>query len=144
MTQIIDFVRTLIPTSVQIEWGAFGAVFGIIFSYLFGWDMALKTLLIAMAIDYITGVIAAYLNPAMQLNSSKGFKGILKKVMELCLIALAYQLSLYLHVEILYTGITCAYLANEGLSIVENAAKAGVPIPKKLRDTLEQLKIEKE
>ncbi len=141
---MIDFIRNLIPTSVQVEWGTAGAVFGSIFTFLFGWNSALETLLIAMGIDYVTGVIAAYLNPEMKLNSTKGFRGLLKKIMELCLIALAYRLSLYLNMEILYTGITCAYLANEGLSIVENAAKAGVPIPKKLRDTLEQLKIEKE
>ena len=92
-----------------------------------------------MAIDYITGILAAYINPDMQLNSQRGFKGICKKIVILLLVALAHELDRATGQPAVQSLVVWFFLGNEGLSIIENAAKAGLPIPKKLRDTLEQL-----
>ena len=101
-------------------------------------------LVVAMLIDYVSGVIAAYINPALSLNSQRGFRGILKKIMILLLVSLGHVLDTAMHQQIICIAVTYFFLGNEGLSIVENAAKAGVPIPAKLRDRLEQLAEEKE
>lgn len=107
--------------------------------YLGGLDVALQTLLIAIVIDYITGIIKAYVTK--ELSSKLGLKGILKKIGVLCLVALSVLID---HV----TGETGAvrtlviyyFVANEGLSIIENLGKSGIPIPKKLEQAITQLK----
>ena len=113
------------------------------FSYLLGWDAVIEALVIAMVVDYLTGVLAAYINPHLALNSQKGFKGILKKLMILLLIALAHELDHAIGQQVIQTVVVWFFLGNEGLSIIENAGKAGLPIPNKLRNTLEQLASEK-
>lgn len=113
-------------------------------NYLFGpWNDMLATLIIFMLFDYFTGIFAAYINPRMSLNSEKGFKGVLKKIIILILIALSHCLDRILGQTMIYTMVTCFFIMNEGLSILENSAKAGLPIPAKLRETLEQLTEEK-
>ena len=92
-----------------------------------------------MAIDYITGIMAAYINPSLALNSQKGFKGICKKIVILMLVALAHELDKATGQPAIQSLVVWFFLGNEGLSIIENSAKAGLPIPNKLRDTLEQL-----
>ena len=59
--------------------GAAVSIAGTLISGLVGWDAAMEALLVAMAIDYITGVLAAYINPDLALNSQKGFRGICKR-----------------------------------------------------------------
>lgn len=112
---------------------------GTAFSYLIGWNDVIEALLVAMAIDYITGILAAYINPDMQLNSQRGFKGICKKIVILLLVALAHELDRATGQPVVQSLVVWFFLGNEGLSIIENSAKAGLPIPQKLRDTLEQL-----
>lgn len=92
-----------------------------------------------MLIDYITGVLAAYENPALKLNSMRGFHGICKKIVILLLVATSHELEKATGIPAIESLVVWFFLGNEGLSILENAAKAGVPIPSKLRDTLEQL-----
>lgn len=109
------------------------------FVYVFGGlDVAFKCLIIIMVIDYITGVIANILN----LDSKIGFKGIAKKVMILALVAVGAQVDKAMGADgyICRTLVTMFYIANESLSIVENSAKMGLPVPQKLIDCLEQLK----
>lgn len=108
------------------------------------WNAAIEALVVTMLIDYISGVIAAYVNPSLSLNSQRGFRGILKKIMILLLVSLGHFMDYAMHQQIICTAVVWFFLGNEGLSIVENAAKAGVPIPAKLRETLEQLTEEKE
>ena len=93
-----------------------------------------------MLLDYISGVIAAYINPNLALNSQKGFKGIMKKVMILVLVSLAHFVDSATGQVLAQSIVVWFFIGNEGLSIVENASKAGLPIPDKLKDTLEQLK----
>lgn len=109
------------------------------FVYVFGViDVAFKCLIIIMIIDYISGVIANRIN----LDSKIGFKGIAKKVMILTLVAVGAQVDKAMGTDgyICRTLVTMFYIANESLSIVENSAKMGLPVPQKLIDCLEQLK----
>lgn len=110
-----------------------------LFVYVFGGiDAAFKCLIIIMIIDYISGVIANRIN----LDSKIGFKGIAKKVMILALVAVGAQVDKAMGTDgyICRTLVTMFYIANESLSIVENSAKMGLPVPQKLIDCLEQLK----
>lgn len=140
MDIIAALFRKIIPTEPEMIVGGISSCVGAVFSYLIGWSEVVEALLIAMAIDYITGVFAAYINPHLALNSQKGFKGICKKIMILLLIALAHELDKATGNGNVQTLVTWFFLGNEGLSIIENAAKAGLPIPEKLKKTLEQLK----
>lgn len=109
------------------------------FVYVYGGvDVAFKCLIIIMIIDYSTGVIANRVN----LDSKIGFKGIAKKVMILGLVAVGAQVDKAMGTDgyICRTLVTMFYIANESLSIVENSAKMGLPVPQKLIDCLEQLK----
>lgn len=109
------------------------------FVYVFGGiDVAFKCLIIIMILDYSTGVIANRVN----LDSKIGSKGIAKKVMILALVAVGAQVDKATGTDgyICRTLVTMFYIANESLSIVENSAKMGLPVPQKLIDCLEQLK----
>lgn len=112
------------------------------FIYLFGgFDVALQCLLVAIILDYISGMIKAY--NSKTLSSSIGFKGILKKVGILIIVMLSVLVD---HVTLDNGGIRTLviyyFVANEGLSILENLAVAGLPIPKKLKDALKVIKKE--
>lgn len=143
MNETIMFLRGLIPTQVQIEWGAVASVIGTIVSYVLGWNGVLEALLCAMVLDYLSGLLAAYINPRMKLDSRRGFRGIGKKIMILLLVSLAHFADYTTGQTIVQTIAIWFFLGNEGLSIIENAVNAGVPVPEKLKKTLEQLKIEK-
>lgn len=101
---------------------------------------AIEALLWLMVIDYISGVAAAYINPNLALNSQKGFRGIVKKMMILLLVSLAHFVDKAVGQILAQTIVVWFFIGNEGLSVVENSAKAGLPVPAKLRATLEQLK----
>ena len=139
----MNMLRTVIPVNTEIVWGGITAVGGTVLSNFLGWDQSLEVLLVAMVIDYVTGVLAAYINPHMALNSQKGFKGICKKIIIILLVALAHELDKMTGQPLVQNMVVWFFIGNEGLSIVENAAKAGLPIPQKLRETLEQLANEK-
>ena len=106
-------------------------------------DGVMMALLVFIAIDYITGLMVAIVNKT--LNSSVGFKGLAKKVFILLLVLIANILDVHIMGGSgVVRGVVIAfYLANEGISILENAGKLGVPYPQKLKDVLEQLKEEK-
>ena len=113
----------------------------IIAGFLFGKiDGLVYALLVFIILDYVTGVIAACINK--NLSSEVGFKGIAKKVVILLVVAVGNIVDVY----ILGGGAVCRstvigfYLANEGISILENAGNLGIPLPKKLISVLEQLK----
>ena len=137
---MIEILRHFIPTQVQVEFGSVVATLCTAFTYLCGWDKSIEVLLWLMLLDYISGVIAAYVNPNLALNSQRGFKGILKKVMILVLVSLAHFVDSATSQVLAQSIVVWFFIGNEGLSIVENASKAGLPVPDKLKDTLEQLK----
>ena len=114
---------------------------GGIMGWLFGGiDGFLYALIAFVVIDYITGVMAAFYTK--QLSSEVGFKGIAKKVMIFLLVAIGNIID----IEILKTGavlrtaVIFFYLSNEGISIIENAARLDLPIPARLADVLKQIK----
>lgn len=145
MEEIIDVCRSIVPVRMESIWGSITGTVGVIASYLFGeWNAAIEALVVVMLIDYISGVLAAYINPNLALNSRRGFRGILKKIMILLLVSLGHFMDYATHQQVTCVAVVWFFLGNEGLSIVENAAKAGVPIPAKLRAALEQLTEEKE
>lgn len=145
MNDIVLVIKSLIPVRLEAVWGTMTGVVGVVAGCFFGpWNDVLAALVVAMLIDYVSGVIAAYINPALSLNSQRGFRGILKKIMILLLVSLGHVLDTAMHQQIICIAVTYFFLGNEGLSIVENAAKAGVPIPARLKETLEQLTEEKE
>lgn len=116
------------------------ALTGIVY-LLGGLDIALKSLLIIMVIDYISGVASAIYNK--KLNSKIGFKGILKKGVYLLVIALSNIIDEMLgQTGAIRTVVIYFFVANDGISIVENVAEMNIPLPKKLIEVLEQLKKE--
>ncbi|WP_182186071.1 holin family protein [Pectinatus frisingensis] len=133
-------LRNLIPIKLEWEAGIAASLIGKTVSYLWGgFDKSMETLLVFMAIDYVSGVIAAYENPRQKLNSRRGFWGIGRKVMILLLVAVAHFTDYVTGQDNIRTLIVFFFIGNEGLSILENAANAGVPIPERLRKNLQQL-----
>ena len=107
--------------------------------YLGGLDIALKSLLIMIIIDYLTGVLSAIYNK--KVNSKIGFKGIIKKVSYLFIIVLSVIIDNVLgQTGTIRTLVIYFFVANDGISILENVAEMDIPLPQKLIDTLEQLK----
>ena len=139
-----DLLKGMFPTNTQFETGTIGAAAGSFVAFLCGWDDAMTALLVLMGVDYVTGVLTAFADPTRVPRSKRGFLGICKKVMVLAVVALAHFVSDLIGTEAARTLVVWFFIGNEGLSIVENAANSGVPVPKKLRDTLEQLKNEKD
>lgn len=104
-----------------------------------GWDVALKSLLLFMLFDYLTGLICA--TKFECLSSQIGFNGILKKVMILIVVAVAVTLDEITGINGLMRSLVIFfYVSMEGISILENSARMGVGIPEQLKDKLIQLK----
>lgn len=104
-----------------------------------GIDIALKSLIVIMMIDYITGVASAIYNK--KLSSKIGFKGIIKKFCYLLVVALSVVIDNLISQDgVIRTLVIYFFVANDGLSIIENMAEMDVKLPKKLVDSLEQIK----
>lgn len=104
-----------------------------------GFDIALKSLIVVIVIDYITGVASAFYNK--KLSSKVGFKGIIKKFCYLCIVALSVVIdNLIGQHGVIRTLVIYFFVANDGLSIIENMSEMGVKLPPKLKDSLEKIK----
>ena len=121
---------------VQVVFTAIGGWLG---WFLGGCDGLLYALIAFVVIDYITGIMCAVADK--KLSSAVGFKGICKKVMIFALVGLGNILDTRVigAGSVLRTAVIFFYLSNEGVSLVENAAHLGLPVPKKLKEVLEQL-----
>lgn len=117
----------------------FTAVGGWLGWFLGGSDGLLYALIAFVVIDYITGVMCAISDK--KLSSAVGFKGICKKVLIFALVGGGHILDAFVigSGSVLRTAIIFFYLSNEGVSLVENCAHLGLPVPQKLKDVLEQL-----
>lgn len=116
------------------------AVIATFLTYIFGtWDAAIGVLIVLMVLDYITGVLNGYLTKT--LNSEVGFKGLLKKFLILVVMIIAVMLDRLMNTgDWIFRTLVCYfYIANEGISLLENISLMGVPIPDKIKDALEQL-----
>lgn len=104
-----------------------------------GFDIAIQSLLIVMVVDYLTGIASAIYNK--ELSSKIGFKGIIKKFSYLCVVALSIVIdNLTGQSGLIRTLVIYFFVANDGLSVIENMAEMGVKLPQKLIDALEQIK----
>lgn len=128
-----------IITCIKVSLAEIGAVVG---AFLGEVDGLIIALVMFAVVDYITGVLAAALEH--RLNSEIGFRGITKKVLLFMIVGVANILDVYVigTRAVTRTAVCLFYIANEGLSIVENSARIGLPIPEKLKIILEQLKEE--
>ena len=131
-----DFSIDLIWTKVQIAITAIGGWLGY---FLGGTDGLLIALLVFAVLDYVTGIMCAIADK--KLSSAVGFRGICRKVLIFALVGVGHILDT--HVvgtgSALRSAVICFYLSNEGISLLENAAHLGLPIPEKLKAILEQL-----
>ena len=123
-------------SGIQIAFTAFGGFLG---WFLGGFDGFLYALIAFTVIDYITGVMCAITDK--NLSSSIGFKGICRKVLIFTLVGIGNIVDVYVLGQggVLRTAVIFFYLSNEGVSILENSAHLGLPIPEKLKEVLEQL-----
>lgn len=123
-------------TTFQLSLTSLGGALGY---FLGGFDGFLYALIAFVIIDYLTGLMVAVLEK--QLSSDVGFRGIFKKVVIFSLVAVAHIIDSQIIQSgtAIRTAVIFFYLSNEGISIVENAAKIGLPIPEKLRGILKQL-----
>ena len=117
----------------------FAAVGGWLGYFLGGNDGLLIALVLFAAVDYLTGVMCAVSDKT--LSSNVGFRGICRKVLIFLLVGIANILDV--HVigtgSVLWTAVIFFYISNEGVSLMENAAHLGLPVPEKIKGVLEQL-----
>ena len=123
-----------------------GAIGSMIASLFGGWDASLQTLVIFMAIDYITGLIVAgvfHTSPKTKtgaLESRAGWKGLIRKGETLLIVLVACRLDAVMGSSFVRDAVVIGFIANETLSIIENAGLMGVPIPKVLARAVDILK----
>ena len=132
-------------------WKAIAAAAGAVASFFCGLPPILWVLLAVMTLDYLTGILCGIIGKSQKtehggLSSSTAFTGLLKKLLIIAIVSLAYLLdhAVTLNVGVQFaavSGATCLwFIASEGISVVENAAQMGVPIPKALKQALEVMK----
>lgn len=116
------------------------------FAYLFGgWSAALTTLILFMAMDYITGLIVAGVfkksnkTETGALESYAGFKGLCRKGVMLLIVLVGYRLDLVIGTSYIKDAVIIAFIANEVISIIENAGLMGIPIPEVLKKAIDVL-----
>lgn len=111
-----------------------------------GWDAAMTTLVIFMGVDYLMGLVVAGVfqrsgkSENGALDSRAGFKGLLKKSIVLLMVLIAYRLDLVLGSAFIKDAVIIGYIANETISIIENAGLMGIPIPDVIKRAIDILK----
>lgn len=129
---------------------AAGIIGGTIAQICGGWDGALTTLVIFMAVDYLTGLIVAGVfhksgkSESGALESRAGFKGLCRKGMMLLIVLVACRLDLMIGSDFIHECVVIAFAANETISIIENAGSMGIPIPAVLSQAVQALKSKSE
>ena len=125
---------------------AIGAIGGFVASLFGGWSAALTTLLIFMLIDYVSGLVVAgvfHNSPKTEtgaLESRAGFKGLIRKFMILLFVLIGYRLDLAVGATYIKDAVCIAFMANELISIVENAGLMGLPVPSVISNAIDILK----
>ena len=134
----------LTETKAAVMTGA-GMIGGMISQVFGGWDAALITLLIFMAIDYASGLVVAGVFQASgksasgSLSSVACWQGLLKKGMTLVIVLVAARLDIVLGTAFVRDAVVIAYIVNETISIIENAGLMGLPVPDVIMQAIEQL-----
>lgn len=131
-------MKEIICTAVGAVGGAVAAAFG-------GWDSALVTLLIFMAVDYVSGLIVAgifHKSPKSEnggLESRAGWKGLCRKAVTLLFVLIAHRLDLVIGVNYIRDAVIIGFIANDLISIVENAGLMGIPLPAAIQNAIDIL-----
>ena len=134
----------LTETKAAIMTGA-GVIGGMISQAFGSWDAALITLLLFMAVDYLSGLIVAGVFQASDksasgsLSSIACWQGLLKKGMTLIIVLVAARLDIVLGTAFVRDAVVIAYVVNETISIIENAGLMGLPVPDVIMSAIEQL-----
>lgn len=125
---------------LAVAGGAIAGVFG-------GWSTLMTILAVAMVLDYISGVLVAALGKSLKtegghIDSKVGFIGLAKKALIIMIVLLATLLdkALGTNAMVFQTATVCYYIANEGISVVENAGLMGLPVPPVIAKALEQMR----
>lgn len=124
---------------------AVGIVGGFICSLFGGWDTALATLLMFMAIDYASGLVVAGVfhksnkSDTGALESRAGWKGLCRKCMSLLFVLIAHRLDLALNINYIRDAVILGFMTNELISIVENAGLMGIPLPSVITKAIDVL-----
>lgn len=121
---------------------AFGVIGGLIVSFLGGWDGLAITLVSFIVLDWITGLLKAIYNK--NLSSYTGFRGIIKKVVILIVVGVTVLLEKNMGIPAIREIVMMFFIANEGISLLENVSQMGVPFPDKLKEILIQLRNKEE
>ena len=131
-----DFSIDLIWAKIQ---GAITVIGGWLGYFLGGMDGLMIALVVFVILDYVTGIMCAINDK--KLSSAVGFRGICRKVLIFLLVGVAHIVDLHVvgSCSALRGAVVCFYLSNEGVSMLENAAHLGLPVPEKLKAILEQL-----
>lgn len=130
--------KETICTAVGVVGSAIAAAFG-------GWDEALVTLIIFMVIDYLSGLAVAGIfhksnkSENGALESRAGWKGLCRKCVTLLFVLIAYRLDLAIGVDYIRNAVIIGFMANELISIVENAGLMGIPLPGVIQNAIEIL-----
>lgn len=130
--------------------GILGIIGGAIASAFGGWSAGLTTLLIFMAIDYLSGLVVAgvfHRSPKSEggaLESRAGWKGLVRKGMTLLIVLIGCRLDIMLGIMYIRDALIIAFIINELLSIIENAGLMGIHIPDALKNAIELLRQKKE
>jgi len=136
----------VVSTGKEFHSTIIGIVGGAVASYFGGWDAALQTLVILMAVDYITGLIVAgvfHTSPKTKtgaLESRAGWKGLCRKGTTLLVVLVACQLDAVIGSSFVRDATVIAFSCNEAISIVENAGLMGIPIPAAVSKAIDVLK----
>lgn len=129
---------------IELTQFVFATIGGFVGWFLGGLDGFMYALVIFVIADYITGLMVSALKKTV--SSKVGFSGICKKVLIFILVGIAHIIDVYVitNGSAIRTAVIFFYISNEGISILENTAKIGLPIPKSLKNILEQLSKEDE
>lgn len=132
----------------SVLYSTVGVVGGFIAMEFGGWSDALATLMIFMGVDYVTGLIVAGIfkkskkSESGALESRAGFKGLCRKGVALLIVLVAVRLDIIMHTTYIRDAVVIAFIANESISIIENAGLMGVPIPGVIAKAIDVLKKE--
>ncbi len=132
-------MKDILCTAVGVLGSWIASLFG-------GWDAAMGTLIVFMAVDWITGLIAAGVfhnspkSPGGALESGAGWKGLCKKGVTLLVVLVACRLDLVIGSNFIRDAVVIAFIANETISIVENAGLMGVGIPEPILSAIDVLR----
>ena len=140
----------MVKMRANVLYSLVGAIGGFVAMAFGGWSDALITLIVFMALDYVTGLIVAGIFKKSKksengaLESRAGFKGLCRKGVALMIVLVAVRLDIIMHTTYIKEAVIIAFVVNESISIIENAGLMGIPIPPVIAKAIDVLRNESE